>query len=278
MNLGCDCQHSHGLGSASVPLLSGDAGVQQTVALMYRLVDEGVKDPRVNRYAIDIVRNSGIPQHDPMSAARAIFAAVEHAFFFVNDPVGPHGAKETLRPPFETIQLGAGDCDDFTVLMLSLMGTIGIEGRIRTVASDETAPQEFSHVYPEVYLEGSWIPADAARPNAAFGKAPARVFRSKVWPAPMNAVSDALTSALNGYAVMGDDSSTAQDISAVTTGAANIILSTEANPNNIYGVVNTTSLPAGYPSSVINPFGATSISPTMLLLLGLGAALLIARR
>jgi hypothetical protein len=296
----CNCdQAQSGLGYSSVPLLAGDAGVAQTIELMKKLIDQGVKDPAINRYAIDSLRNFGAEQHDPVSAARAIFDTVSANFFFVNDPVGPSGAKETLRWPRVTLDLKAGDCDDFTVLICSLLGTIGLATRIVTVASDPRDPSQFTHVYPEVEIDGEWIPMDAARPDSQFGLAPARVYRKKIWSCTDGSSAEVSGSRfpLSGYMVlrgprramrgMGDDSSIAQDITAGAQGAANIILASNAAPQNIYGTVSTSggslaTLPAGYNPNAINPatglpysYGTTAlsatVSPTMLLV---GAALL----
>lgn len=306
--IGCDCQHSHPatLGYSSVPLLSGDAGVAQTIELMKRLIDEGVKDPVINRYAIDSLRNSQAQQHDPLSAARAIFDTVSANFFFVNDPVGPSGAKETLRPPRATLELKAGDCDDFTVLICSLLGTIGIGTRIVTVASDPRDPQQFTHVYPEADIDGQWIPVDAARPGAQFGLSPERVYRKKIWSctdsssAEVSGVRHSLAGyvALKGMRGLGDDS-LASDITAGAQGAADIILASNAAPQNIYGNVSTSGASgslafptAGYNVNAINPatglpyaYGLqsslltpTTLSPTFVVV-GLGLlALLLLRR
>jgi hypothetical protein len=305
LTLGCDCQHSHPppttLGYSSVPLLSGDAGVAQTIELMKRLIDEGVKDPVVNRYAIDALRNSAAQQHDPLSAAQAIFDTVSAQFFFVNDPVGPTGAKETLRPPRATLELKAGDCDDFTVLICSLLGTIGMSTRIVTVASDPRDPQQFTHVYPEVEIDGQWVPVDAARPGAQFGLSPERVYRKKIWSCTDSSSAEVsgVRHSLAGYVAMrgmGDDS-IASDITAGAQGAADIILASNASPQNIYGNVSTSggslAFPtAGYPVNAINPatglpyaYGVqsslltpTTLSPTFVVV-GLGLlALLLLRR
>lgn len=307
MTLGCNCQH-HGRelsGTRSVPLLSGDAGVAQTIALMKQLIDDGVKDPVVNRYAIDALRNSGAIQHDPLSAAQTIFDNVSRNFFFVNDPVGPSGAKETLRIPRDTIELRAGDCDDYTVLICALLGTIGMETRIITVATDPRDASQFTHVYPEVEIEGQWIPVDAARPGAQFGLAPARTFRKKIWSCTDSSSQEVRGQnfSLNGYmrlrgrTRLGDDP-TAQDltgaaqlITAAGQQVANTILASNAQPQNIYGNVTTSgslAFPtAGYATSAINPLTGlpysystlpTTISPTMLLF-GAGLlALLLLRR
>lgn len=303
----CNCESAQtGLGYSAVPLLSGDAGVAQTIELMRKLIDAGVKDPKINQYAIDALRNSGAPQHDPLSAAKAIFDTVSANFYFVNDPVGPSGTKETLRWPRVTLELKAGDCDDFTVLICSLLGTIGESTRIVTVASDPRDPQQFTHVYPEVEINGDWIPVDVARPGAQFGLAPEHVYRKKIWSCTDSSAAEVsgVRHSLAGYVrmmtprhrQMGDDS-IASDITAGAQGAADIILASNAAPQNIYGTVTTgqnslSTLPAGYNVNAINPatglpysysYGSSLLTPTTLsptfVVVGLGLlALLLLRR
>lgn len=311
MSLGCGCHCGCGapknpsqnsLGNVSaVPLLSGDAGVAQTIALMRQLIDEGVKNPEINRYAISILQQSGTPQHEPWGEAQTIYEYVKANFRFVNDPVGSDGPKETLRPAVEILRLGAGDCDDFTVLLCSLLGTIGFRTHIVTVASDPRDPSQFTHVYPEVEIDDEWIPVDAARPGAAFGLAPRRVYRSKTWETPEGSSGiGSLKFSLAGYATLRhglrrtlgqSGNELAQDITAAGTSAADVLLASEAAPTNIYGTVTTSgtptalspyginTMPAGYSinpltgqlqsAMITSPFGTVSGSG-MFLLLGVG--------
>lgn len=161
----------------SVPLAGGDDGTAQTISLLRRLVDDAWKDPFVNRTAIDIVRNAGVAPYDAWGQIHAIYDFA-HSFYFVNDPV----MKEALRPTRELLQLHAGDCDDINANVLpALLGTIGYETRLVTIACDPNAPDSFSHVYCEVFQDGQWYPLDAARPGAVFGVAPAHFYRRKWW-------------------------------------------------------------------------------------------------
>jgi hypothetical protein len=264
--------HRSGLGTLSaVPLLGGDAGVAQTIAHMRSLIDAGVKNPDVNGLAINIIRQSGAPPHDEIAQAKAIFEWVLRNIYFVNDPVGvdqdgEHTAKELPRPPEVTLQLGAGDCDCFVVLMCTMLQTIGIRTRIVTIACDPSDPSQFTHVYPEAFANGEWVSVDAARPGASFGVEPEICYRKKVWDKPPSIRglfgAHQQRFSLNGYAALkslrslGDDSTIAQDITAASTGAADVILASDAAPQNIYGTVSTTAQPnAGYTG------GYTSISP-----------------
>jgi hypothetical protein len=155
----------------------GDAGTAATIAAMRQLIDEGKKDPVVYELGRSILRSARIRQFDFAGEARAIYDAVRKHMRFTRDIRG----KETLHSARELIRLAMGDCDDYTVLMCSLMESVGLQTRIKTVANDERDPQTFTHVFPEVLLNGQWVAVDAARRSPAFGKAPRQSFRTRVW-------------------------------------------------------------------------------------------------
>jgi hypothetical protein len=84
--------------------------------------------------------------------------------------------------------LGIADCDDFTILICSLLKTVGADCRIITIATDPDG--EFCHVYPEAEINGRWVAMDAARKHAAFGKSPERFTRKRAWPVDSEGYSD----------------------------------------------------------------------------------------
>lgn len=276
---------------------------------MRRLIDEGLTNPRLRYLVIQILRDSSVPQHEPMAEAAAIYNWVHSNIRFVNDPVDSDGdPKETLSPAIDILEFGGGDCDDFTVLLSTMLQIAGMPTHIVTVASDPRDPSQYTHVYPEVEIDGAWIPVDAARPGAEFGVAPARVYRRKEWGTPSvlpglgRVRMQPQKFSLSGYTrlhplrklPLGDDATdVASIISATGTAVANDALAFNAAPQNIYGTVTTNpnapggtlysagypgiSPYAGYPSSALvqSPFG-TVTSSGMLLMLGLGLLVLFA--
>lgn len=160
--------------SYSVPLLEGDAGTEQTVELMRQAVRAGLQVPFVWQTARRIFPNS--TYHDDPGQVRKVFAWVKNNIRFMRDPYG----QETVSTPERTLEQGFGDCDDITVLMAALLGSLGYRTRIVTVASTPHTEQ-FTHVYPEVLVRGRWVAVDAARPGAAFGKTVPRYSRKRVW-------------------------------------------------------------------------------------------------
>jgi predicted transglutaminase-like cysteine proteinase len=183
----------------AMPLAEGDAGVEQTIRQMRRLIEKGKKDPAVHECAAWILRAGRVPAFDWTGECRAIYDWVRRNIRFTRDVYG----KETLHAAPEILRLGIGDCDDFTILICSLLGTIGVKTRIVTVSNRGEDPEQFSHVYPEAYVEGEgrWIPLDAARRNPAFARGPENFFRKRVW----NTTSDEYVDiqGLNGPAGVG---------------------------------------------------------------------------
>jgi hypothetical protein len=279
----------------------------QTVRVIRKLVDDGVKDPHVNALAIQIARS--VPRFDRMALAQALYEWVLENIWFVDDPV----AKETVRPAAVVLRVGGGDCDDINgVLLPSLLGTVGIPTRLVTVASDPRDPTQFSHIYAEADIDGAWIPIDAARPGAQFGLEPSNWARKRWWSLDNDSYEDASSPdhqpgaglaesdpstlfGLNGYvnlARLGQDDATSEelaastDIAAGTVGIADIIAASKGSPYGSFssptsysqfgipqsGVANVPSM--GLPAGQVSPFGGTaafSLSgamPWILLLIG----------
>jgi transglutaminase-like putative cysteine protease len=155
----------------------GEAGTAATIAAMRELIDQGKKDPVVYELARQILRQARIRAFDSEGEARAIYEAVRRNMRFTRDIRG----KETLHAARELVRLKMGDCDDYTILLCSLLESIGYQTRIVTVASDPRDPENFTHVYPEVSIGGRWKAVDAARRNPAFGKVPTNTFRVRQW-------------------------------------------------------------------------------------------------
>lgn len=169
------------------PLLSGDAGVAQTIAQMRQLVDEALRDPSIIRLATDIVRS--VPAFDDYAETNALYEWVRRNIRFTKDPVN----KEKLYPPAELLKIRAGDCDDISMLLATLVMAVGYPARLMTVAASPSSPEQFSHVYMEAEIpagSGQWIPMDPARADSQFGVAPPMTYRSRWWSLTDNSYGD----------------------------------------------------------------------------------------
>jgi hypothetical protein len=177
----------------STPLLDGDAGVSQTIQAMRQLIDAGKKDPTIHETAAWIIRCAHVRAYDWMGEVKAIGKWVGRNIRFTRDVYG----KETLHAASDILRLRIGDCDDFTILICSLLGTVGVKTRIVTISNHMEDPGQFSHVYPEALVNDQWIPVDFARRNARFGKGPESYFRKRLWSTSSDEYAD--VSGLNGY-------------------------------------------------------------------------------
>jgi hypothetical protein len=281
------------------PLARGDRGVEQTICIMKCLIDDAVKDPAINVQAIQILRNAGVANFGVMDRLAAFYDWISQPanFLYVPDPIGPFGPKETVRPARTLFQVKGGDCDDYSALLASLLGTVGIRTRLVTIAADRTSPNDFSHIYPEAEAApGRWIPLDAARPGAQFGVAPPFYFRKRIWSLEDDSYSDVAgaqrgpaarnLSSLNGYAWLGQasDNTAAQDISAVGQSVANVISASKGNPYGSFATPYTPIAPPagygvpGYPGGAPGAsLSLAGISPVWIII-GLGVALVAAKR
>jgi hypothetical protein len=238
-------------GTLTFPLAGGDRGVEQTIDAIRMLIDDGVKSAAVNRRALDYIRGAG--NYDDLAKVRAVYEGVLRDFQYVMDPVG----KETLRPADVILEVGAGDCDDLNgVLLPSLLSTIGYPVRLVTVASHPSFPEDFSHIYCDVYVGGQWIPLDVARPGTSFGTEPERQFRKQIWEVngPEADVSAGVFS--GGLGQVPPESQLISEVPA-------IISAIRGRQNVLY-----TGAPAAYPAASA---GAATSGTTWLLL---GAAAL----
>lgn len=163
--------------AVAVTIQDGELGTIQTVAAMRSLIYDGKKDATVHELASGIVRRACVPAYDFGGEARAIYEAVRRNVRFTRDVRG----METLQTAPETIRRRQGDCDDFTVLLCSLLESLGHKTRIVTVGTDEEDPETFTHVYPEVFLAHKWVAVDAARRHPRFGKGVSRYARKRIW-------------------------------------------------------------------------------------------------
>lgn len=124
---------------------------------------KGVAD-RVSSMACDASENYIVCQ------AKALYLFVRDDFSYVQDP----DAFEYIKTPIESLNNLGGDCDDASVLLASLLGSIGIRTRLVFM---------YEHVYVEAYLpEASsrykayksqdWVAMDATCKTCDFGKVP----------------------------------------------------------------------------------------------------------
>jgi hypothetical protein len=97
---------------------------------------------------------AGAPSYDRKAEVGALFAFVRRNFRYVKDPT----LVELIHTPEKLLEVRSGDCDDFTVIIGSLLGAVGYETRVAIVGP---VAGIWSHTFPEVWLDGRWVALDA---------------------------------------------------------------------------------------------------------------------
>lgn len=80
------------------------------------------ENQKLRKFAAEI--SEGCP--DKECRAVEIFDYVIMNYEYIDDPRG----SEYIQSPFQTVDIGGGDCEDFTILINSLMENVGIETKL----------------------------------------------------------------------------------------------------------------------------------------------------
>jgi hypothetical protein len=138
----------------------GYLGTKRTVEYIKALIRSGAKDFFVRQRAIDILLERGVTPKDYRGEIKALFEWVQQNVRYTKDPF----RVEVLHSARRMLELRAGDCDDMTILLGSMLEAIGHPVRIVLAGPDPLQPRLFTHVYLEAYDKGRWIPLDPTMP------------------------------------------------------------------------------------------------------------------
>lgn len=148
-------------------LPDGRAGIVATLNIMRQIVRKYRKHPSIRELALRLTSDNR--QNDVMADVKSLHAFVRDYIRYVNDTRG----VETLQTPLATLELRAGDCDDKSILLASLLESIGRAARLVAVGFK---PDSFCHVLVEVRSGNgrTWIPLETIK-NVPAGWFPADV-------------------------------------------------------------------------------------------------------
>ena len=144
---------------------TGDTAIQNTLILMREIINSSYQNYYVRRFAEKIVQDATTL----LEKVQAVFDFLAFHTKYVKDP---HGL-EMLKSPLVSLQLiEVGeqpmlDCDDSTILSLSLLRSIGFPVSIKAIGVDDT--KRFKHVYGMVLVKDKWIPFDGTMPKHGLG-------------------------------------------------------------------------------------------------------------
>lgn len=144
---------------------TGAAGTRQTLNIMRSLTLAGKKSPLVRQRAVMLTQ--GLGQKDYYGEIKALYRFVRDQIRYVKDVRD----VETLHSAAVVLTNKQGDCDDKSLLLASLLESLGHRTRFVAVGF---RPQQFNHVYVEVYYNGNWVPLETTE-NVDIGWSPKNV-------------------------------------------------------------------------------------------------------
>ena len=151
---------------------TGDAAIENMVQKMKNIINISSKNPYVREWVKNIVARVDV--NNKKGEASAIFNFVRDNIRYTKDPYGyeyihtPSATLEDIRLFHDSKgERPNGDCDDMTLLGLSLLKSIGFETAIKVVSFYESG--QYGHVYGLVKIQQNWVPFDAVRTNSYLG-------------------------------------------------------------------------------------------------------------
>jgi transglutaminase-like putative cysteine protease len=135
----------------------GTPGTLVTARLIAQLIRKGAKDFYVRQTAIQIFRAYGVRPKDRLGEVCALFEWVRRNVRYTRDIF----RVELLHSARRMLELRAGDCDDMTILLGAMLLSTGYPVRLVLAGFRPNKPHVYSHIYPEVHVQGQWLPIDA---------------------------------------------------------------------------------------------------------------------
>jgi len=133
----------------------GKAGTVATLKIMRDITRAGKTSLPVVLAARQLI--SHLPQKDWFNELKVSQQFVRDKIRYVKDVRG----VETVQTPDVTLQIKAGDCDDKSVLLASLLESIGHPTRFVAIGFK---PDDYVHVYVESRIGTKWIPMETTEP------------------------------------------------------------------------------------------------------------------
>lgn len=144
--------------TSNTTLSSGVAGNYQTCDIMKRVARERSRHPFVRQLALRILNAHKVQSHDYINEALAIGRFVKAKVKYVKDIAGVEQLHDPLTMIDQIVKgIAAGDCDDMSLLIATLLLSIGHEPFFRCVRYRNTNGA-FNHIYVVEYARNPGKP------------------------------------------------------------------------------------------------------------------------
>lgn len=153
-----------------VPLSDGESGVNDTLAVMSKMVRDSLADPAVKGMAVRVSEH--VRPTDRNGYIRAVWDGIRYHMKYVPDV---WKTEEVTSPAVHSRRIVAsgkswGDCDDFSVLGAAWLLALGVPARLKVLASPKNGGK-FDHVRAEAMnADGKWVPLETTMKKIPFGR------------------------------------------------------------------------------------------------------------
>lgn len=129
------------------------ANLDEELRYLRKMVSKYRQSPVIRDLAVSIVKEAGVPIRDKRGQAIAIGKWVQEHVYYV------HELPERFQVPTETLRAKAGDCDDMTTLVCSMLESLGIPSLLVCMKIDG----KWKHIFPAALSEktGAVLALDA---------------------------------------------------------------------------------------------------------------------
>lgn len=142
----------------------GQAAARRTLRIMRHMVRECKTDLALRNLAMELVKH--LPQRDIAGQARVLQAWVRDRIRYIGDIDG----VETLHTPRQIVKQGQGDCDDKSLLLATMLASIGHKTRFVALGYGPAV----SHVLVETRIGKNWVPLETTE-NVGAGWYPSNI-------------------------------------------------------------------------------------------------------
>jgi len=179
----------HPLTARRYQVSPGFTRAADTVREIGRYIRQGAADPMVRSWALRLLAGEGVDGRDDEAVMSVLLHWTQRTLPYRRD-IHAVETLQDVRAILRGIQAGApgGDCDDFDVLLGSLLLSVGIPVRIVTTSYDG---KTWHHTYLDAYSrKRGWIPLDAAKETASIGWEQPGAIRRRVFDLSGRIVAD----------------------------------------------------------------------------------------
>lgn len=137
--------------------------IDEELRFLRKLVTQYRQAPQVRDLAVGIVRQSGVAPRDKKEQALALARWVRDNIFYI------HELPERFQLPTETLRLKAGDCDDHTSLLASMLESVGIPSVLVCMEVNGS----WAHIFPAAVMKnGLHLHLDTTAKSGDLGQNP----------------------------------------------------------------------------------------------------------